>query len=400
MAPLPHLLVTYDFPPMNGGIARMMGEVARRYPAGSLVVTTGSQAGSSAVDASLGHPVWRSSASSQRLRTAQGLLQWTRQAAAVARSTRPGFVWCGNFKPAAYPARWIHHRLGIPYGIVLHGTELLLLSSRLAGASHRKWIARSLLGRAAVLVANSRWTRDLCVKVLGELGLERSSSSLRVVPLGTDPEVFRPGVDPQAVRSRYGLGEGRWLLTVARLAAHKGIDTGLRVVAALRHEIPDLRYAVVGSGRRLASLVALAGDLEIADRVRFLTDVPDADLPALYNSAEIYLGLSRTVELMAEGFGISMTEASACGVPVVAGASGGIPDAVLDGETGMLVDPGSPEPAIAAVRSLLLDRDLARRLGTAGRRAAERYYNWARVSADLYRLGTEFAHAALPAAIE
>ncbi len=385
---------------MNGGIARMMGEVARRYPAGSLVVTTGSQPGSSAVDAALGHPVWRTSAASRKLRTLQGLLRWTRQASAVARSTRPGFVWCGNFKPAAYPARWIHQRYGTPYGIVLHGTELLLLSSRLAGPSHRRWIARTLLQRAAVLVANSRWTRDLCLKVLAELEVDRAGSTVRVVPLGTDPESFRPGMDTRAIRSRYELGEGRWLLTVARLAAHKGIDTGIRVVAALRHEFPDLRYAVVGTGRRLGGLEMLASDLGIGERVRFLTDVPDADLPALYNCAEIYLGLSRTIELMAEGFGISMTEASACGVPVVAGASGGIPDAVLDGETGMLVDPDGPESAIVAVRTLLLDQELARRLGAGGRSAVERYYNWRRVSADLYRLGTEFAPAASPGVIE
>jgi phosphatidylinositol alpha-1,6-mannosyltransferase len=177
---------------------------------------------------------------------------------------------------------------------------------------------------------------------------------------------------------------------VARLAGHKGIDTGLRVLAALRHEFPDLRYAIVGSGIRQAQLEHLARELELAHRVRFLTGVPDVDLPALYNAAEIYLGLSRTVELMAEGFGISLSEASASGIPVIAGTSGGIPDAVLEGETGLLVDPDRPEPAIEAVRSLLRDRDMARRLGAAGREAVERYFNWDRVSAELYRTGAEF----------
>ncbi len=296
---------------MGGGIARMMGEVARRYPA-SLQVSTGSHPDSQDCDATIPVPIHRVAVPSRRLRTVQGLIAWTRAAAALAGSAGPGFIWCGNFKPAAYPARWIHRRQGTPYGVFLHGTELLLLQDRLPGSALKRRIARELLGPASVLAANSRWTRDLCLEVAGRLGLKRDESNVRVIPLGTDPDVFRPGLDTSAVRWRYGLSDGRWLLTVARLAAHKGIDTGLRVLGALRLEFPDLRYAIVGSGIGQAQLEALAGELELAHRVRFLTHVPDVDLPALYNAAEIYLGLSRTVELMAEGFGISLSEASAC----------------------------------------------------------------------------------------
>jgi phosphatidyl-myo-inositol dimannoside synthase len=241
-----------------------------------------------------------------------------------------------------------------------------------------------------VLVANSHWTRDLALRILAQLGLDGGRLQVRVVLLGTDPGLFHPGVETSGVRARYGVGEGRWLLTVARLAAHKGIDTALRVVAALAPEFPDLRYAVVGSGVRHRQLETLARDLGVSDRVRFLTDVPDADLPALLNCAEVYLGLSRTVELMAEGFGIAISEASACGIPVVAGASGGIPDAVRHGETGLLVDPTVPDPAIEAVRLLLRDGELARRLGAGGRSAAESFYNWDRVAAEMHELGVEF----------
>jgi phosphatidylinositol alpha-1,6-mannosyltransferase len=387
----PHLMLTYDFPPMDGGIARMMGEVARRYPPSSLVVSTGAQAESAVADATIGHPVRRTTVQSRRLRTLQGVVSWTRAAESLARATRPEFVWCGNFKPAGYPARWIKGVLGTPYGIVLYGTELLLLQHRLSRLGLKRGVARSLLGSAAVIVAISRWTRDLCIDVLAELALEEMAPVVRVVPLGTDPCAFRPGLNTDMVRSRYSLGRGRWLLTVARLAAHKGIDTGLRLVAALGAEFPDLRYAIVGSGVQRTHLEALAKDLGVEDRVRFLGHVPEADLPALYNCAEIYLGLSRTVALMAEGFGIALTEASACGLPVVGGLGGGIPDAVREGETGFLVDSNHPEPAAEAVRFLLRNRDLGRRMGDNGRRAAEQHYNWDRVAADFHRIGSEFA---------
>jgi phosphatidylinositol alpha-1,6-mannosyltransferase len=238
-------------------------------------------------------------------------------------------------------------------------------------------------------VANSQWTRDRCVNLLGELEIEATPEQVRVVPLGADHEFFRPGVDTRAVRERYGLGNGRWLLSVARLTRHKGIDTALRALAALRDSFPDLHYAVVGQGEERESLEAEARELGVADRVRFLTGVPDRDLPALYNVAEIYLGVSRLMEQRVEGFGISLAEASACGVPVIAGRSGGIPEGVRDEETGLLVEAERPEAVAAALRRLLDDGEHRRRLGRAGRRAVEEHYNWDRVVADLVRIGQE-----------
>jgi phosphatidyl-myo-inositol dimannoside synthase len=196
-------------------------------------------------------------------------------------------------------------------------------------------------------------------------------------------------VDQAVVRVRYGLDRRRWLLSVTRLTRHKGVDTGLRAIARLSAEYPDLGYAVVGSGDELINLENLARALGVADRVRFLTDVPDQDLPGLYNCAEIYLGLSRLMEQRVEGFGISLVEAAACGVPVVAGRTGGIPEAVREGETGLLVDAEQLDDVCGTLRTLLNDRAMAARLGEAGRQAVERYYNWDRVAADIRRIGHE-----------
>jgi phosphatidylinositol alpha-1,6-mannosyltransferase len=200
------------------------------------------------------------------------------------------------------------------------------------------------------------------------------------------------------VRSRYGLDAGRWLLSVARLSRHKGIDTALQALARLRGRYPSLRYAVVGAGEEQEALAAEARELGVADRVRFLTDVPDRDLPALYNCAELYLGISRLMAQRVEGFGISLAEASACGVPVIAGRSGGIPAAVRDGETGVLVDAERPDAVAEEVARLLDDPALRARLGAAGRQAVERHNNWDRVTADLRRIGHELGAAAKQAA--
>jgi len=393
-----HLLLTYDFPPMGGGIARWMGELAKRYPAGSLVVSTGGQPNSGVIDSVFPNRIDRLPVSSRRLRTIQGLTLWSRRVAGLARSVGAEYIWCGNVKPAAYPARWAAARLGIPYGIMVVGSDLLILQHQIKRSLLKRRAALTLLGSASVLVAISRWTADLCRTLLQQLQIEVAPDLIRTIPLGTDPVLFRPGLDTREVRARYGLGQRRWLLSVARLVPYKGVDTGLRVLAELRQDHPNLGYAVVGSGEQLPELNAMVRTLGLEDRVRFLTDVSDRDLPALYNCAEIYLGLSRSTELDVEGFGLSLVEASACGVPVVAARSGGIPDAVREGETGLLVDAERPEVVAEAVRLLLRNTEMTRRLGIGGRKAVESFYNWDRVTSEVIRIGSELGSARLEVA--
>jgi phosphatidylinositol alpha-1,6-mannosyltransferase len=395
-----HLLLTYDFPPMGGGIARWMGELAKRYPAGSLVVSTGQQPNSAVIDSTFPNRIDRLPVSSRRLRTIQGLALWSRRVAGLARSVGAEYIWCGNAKPAAYPARWAAARLGIPYGIMVVGSDLLILRHQIERSLLKRRAALALLGSASVLVAISRWTADLCRALLQQLQIEIAPDLIRTIPLGTDPVFFRPGLDTRDVRARYGLGQRRWLLSVARLVPYKGVDTGLRVLAGLQQDHPDLAYAVVGSGEQLPELQAMARSLGLEDRVRFLTDVPDRDLPALYNCAEIYLGLTRTTDLDVEGFGLSLVEASACGVPVVAGRSGGIPDAVREGETGLLVDAERPGVVAEAVRLLLRDREMTQRLGIGGRKAVESFYNWDRVTSEMIRIGKELGSTRLEVACQ
>ena len=376
----------------------MMGELALRYPRNSLIVSTGAYPGSAASDAQFPQIVDRVGVRATRLRTLQGLTAWTWRAGRLARRTHLGFTWCGELKPAGYPACWLRLRHGVPYGVIAYGTELLLLDAKIDRSAFKRWTAGQLLGQAAVVVAISEWTASLARTVLERLGRHGLARAVQVVPLGTTPSQFRPGVDPRDVRARYGLDGGRWLLTVARLEWHKGIDTVIKALPTVRAAHPGTRYAVAGVGDRGPQLEQLARDLGLGDAVRFLGAVPDADLPGLYNAADLYVGASRRHDLLAEGFGISLVEASACGLAVVGGRSGGVPDAVREGETGILVDPEDPQAVAAGINGLLADTALRQRLGAAGRRAVETYYNWDRVAADLIRIDAAFRSPAPPAA--
>ena len=371
-----------------------MGELARRFPGGSLVVSTGKY-GPVTADAVFPNHVDRLPLPAHRLRTVQGVVLWSRRAAALARTLEAEFVWCGNLKPAAYPARWVKQRLDTPYGIFLHGGDLLILRQQAAGSRLKRRTARTLLEGAAVLVTNSNWTADLCRVVLQGIGLPDMRERVETIPLGTDPVLFRPGVPHDDVGRRYGLQGRRWLLSVARLTRHKGLDSGIAALAGVSRDYPDLGYCIVGSGDELAALQQLAATMGVADRVRILTNVPDADLPGLYNSAEIYLGLSRLMNQRVEGFGISLLEAGACGIPVLATRTGGIPEAVREGESGLLVEPDHPEELIATLRRFLSDRALSERLGAGGRRLVERYFNWDRVASDVAGLGRKLGRPPL-----
>jgi len=320
------------------------------------------------------------------------VLFWSRRAASLARHHRVRFVHCGNVKPAGYPARWVYERLRVPYSLFLYGADLLSEQHKIRQSAIKRRMARAIFGGAAVLLAISNWTRDLALTVLGDLGLDGHGQRLRVIHPGTDPTHFRPGADAVDLRERLGLRDGgtRWLVTVARLQQHKGMDTVIAALPAILARAPDVRYAVAGTGPDRERLEQLANKLGVGDRVRFLGGVSDRELPALYNLASVYVGASRRAErLGVEGFGIALVEASACGRPVVAGNSGGIPDAVRDGETGFLVPPEEPAAFADAICRLLADPAAANRMGQNGRRAVETYFNWDRVVRDLREIESQ-----------
>lgn len=356
------MLVAYDYPPMGGGIARALSEIARPEALGPVVVHTGP-----------------AGASRDRLGTLNGVVAWVRDAHRVARAHDIEFTWAGNLKPAGYVARWLRVRRGTPYGIVVYGHDLLKLRRQMASSRRKRLIARSLLGQASVLVGISDWTTTRCRELLHDLGLPGHASRLLTVPLGADPVTFSPE------GTRADLGAGRWLVTVARLVPHKGIDRAIEALSLLGPEHADVHYAVVGDGPDLTRLTKLAARHGVASRVRFLTDVPDAALPTYYRAATLYLGLSRTQGDEAEGFGLSLAEAQACGVPVLASDAGGMRDAMRDGRTGWLVPADDPDAIATMMRAVLGSPGRIREAGLEGRRLVERELNWQRVGAALRR---------------
>ncbi len=394
----PSLLLTHDFPPMGGGIARAMGELARHASPAQLVVSTGRQNGSESFDATCPARVDRLAVPSERLRHITGLARWAWRAKALVRETGADFVWAGNLKPAGHVARWLSGREAVPYGLIVYGLDLNRLAAQAEDSAMKRRVARGILRNAAGIVAISEWTATTFRSLATDLRLPAAAERVRVVRLGVDTARFRPAPDRDVMLAGHRRDRRRWAITVARLVPHKGVDIALAAVAELVRGGADVGYLVAGDGPERAGLEQQAERLGIGERVRWLGAVEDAELSRLLGSADFYLGLSRQEGPQAEGFGLALLEAQASGLPVIAGRSGGMADAVSDGVTGLLVPPTDLAAIVAAARRILEDDSLAAAMGRAGRERAEREFGWARVLRDLDSAAREFTAAAGAAA--
>jgi phosphatidylinositol alpha-1,6-mannosyltransferase len=267
-------------------------------------------------------------------------------------------------------ALFLSRSAGIPFSIFVHGAELYPQKPK------TKWIVSRIFQKASSIVCVSGFTRTTLLK-----RFPRSRNPV-VIPPGTHPEVFKPVADREGLLEKHGLKGRKVILTASRLVRRKGQAQVIRALPKIMECVPEVLYLVVGSGPAEPGLRALTGNMGLSEHVRFLGYVADENLPELYALCDVFvLPSTETTDtesgsLGIEGFPAAFLEASACGRPVVAGKSGGSAEAVLDGVTGLSVDGESVEQIADAVLKLLLDEELANRLGQNGRNRVEKEFSW------------------------
>jgi len=264
--------------------------------------------------------------------------------------------------------RWLR----LPFVIYAHGNEIL-------EAMQSEWDKpRFALRSADRILANSRFTKDLVHKI----GVE--PDKIDIVHPGCDTDRFRPQEPRQGLRRALlgGRDHDRIVLTIGNLVARKGHDMVIRALPRLCRTIPNVTYLIVGDGPYRTNLERLAAATGVADRVVFAGRIPDDDLPDVYALGDVFIMPSREQADLCdvEGFGLVFLEANACAKPVVGGRSGGIPDAIVEGQTGFLVDPHDPEAVAVTLARVLGDRELAQRLGQQGRERVVGEFAWSRVA--------------------
>jgi len=362
-----HLLVTNDFPPKVGGIQAYLWELWRRMdPSTFAVLTASSHPGATDFDAQqkgLGFRIER--VPSRVLLPTPGTVRRIR---AMADDVGASLV----VLDPALPLGLVGPALGdIPYAVVLHGAEVAV-PGRLPGSRHA---LHTVLAAAALAVCAGGYPAAEARRVAGD-----DMPPVVEVPPGVDVDRLHPLTAAARRKARTSLGlalDAPVVVSVSRLVPRKGMDVLIDAAAALVPSFPDLSVVIAGAGRdrpRLDARVRRSGA-----PVRMLGAVPDDELPRLYGVADVFVMACRDrwLGLEQEGFGIVFLEAAACGVPQVAGRSGGAGEAVVHGRTGLVVDdPGDPGRVAAALRRLLGDDHLRRTMGRAARRRARTAFGW------------------------
>ncbi|MER6087817.1 glycosyltransferase family 4 protein [Streptomyces bluensis] len=365
------LIVTNDFPPRPGGIQAFLHNMALRLDPERLVVYASTWKRSregveatAAFDAEQPFTVVRDR-TTMLLPTPDA----TRRAVSLLREHGCTSVWFGAAAPLGLMAPALRRA----------GAE------RLVATTHGHEAGWAQLPAARRLLRRIGESTDT-ITYLGEYTRSRIATALtpaaagRMVqlPPGVDEKTFHPGSGGDEVRARLGLTDRPVVVCVSRLVRRKGQDTLIRALPRILARQPGTVLLIVGGGPYEKDLRRLAHETGVAGSVHFTGAVPWAELPAHYGAGDVFAMPCRTRRggLDVEGLGIVYLEASATGLPVVAGDSGGAPDAVLDGETGWVVRGGSPEEAADRVLSLLDDPELRRRMGERGREWVEDKWRW------------------------
>jgi phosphatidylinositol alpha-1,6-mannosyltransferase len=355
------LVVTGHFPPSRGGVQTYTYEFARRLPAGRVIVLAPDEPGAAAFDAALPFVVRR------YRRPLLSDPATPRLLSTLVRDHGIAAAWISAAAPLAALAP-VLRRAGV---------------RRIVASSHGQEVAWARLPPTRALFTAATRSIDV-LSYLG--GYTRSrlahvvspGTGLMPLPGGVDPHTYQPSPGALAVRLRHRLGRRPVVVSVSRLVARKGHDRLIDAWPAVLDAVPDAALLVVGDGPARVGLQRRAARNGVGGSVIFTGAVPSRELPAHLAVGDVFAlpVRDRWAGLEVEGLGLAILEASATGLPVVVGRSGGTPDAVVDGVTGHLVDGRDSGEIARAVAALLADPARAEAMGAAGRAWVVENWGW------------------------
>lgn len=364
------LVITNDFPPDIGGIESFVYGLVSRQPANSVVVLASGSEHAREFDQLQDFEVVRHKSSlmlpEPRVR---------KLALEVATSHGCDRVLFGSAAPLGLLAGRMRSNELDRFVAITHGHE-----AGWAAIPGSRRVLRRVGETTEVLTYLGEFTKGEIGKAVTPAAAKRMR---RLLP-GIDTERFHPRnvSDGTSLREQLSLGSRQVIVCVSRLMPRKGQDSLIQALPLVQQRIPDAALLLVGGGRHHGKLAGMVRNEGLGNDVVLTGAVPDSELPAYLAAGDVFAMPCRTRNrgLDVEGLGIAYLEASASGLPVIAGDSGGAPDAVLDGETGYVVPGNSLYPLVDALTTLLNDRELSVRLGRAGRAWVERDWSWGKAT--------------------
>jgi phosphatidylinositol alpha-1,6-mannosyltransferase len=372
------LCITNDFGPRAGGIETFVIGLIERLPKNSVIVFTSSQAGSETFDQQ-----WLDNFGVEVIRDkSHVLLPSIRVGRAVRKIARERSI-ATVFFGAAAPLGLLSHSLrkvGVKRIVALtHGHEVWW-----ARVWPFSWLIRRIGNGVDHLTYLGEFTRR---SISRSLSSKASAAMVKIAP-GIDTEHFAPVPDAHQLKTELNLIDKKVIVSVGRLVHRKGQDTLIESLPAILQSIPDAHLLFVGEGPYKEYLTKRAESLSVSSHITFIGRIQYRDLPRYICVGDIFAmpSRSRLAGLEVEGLGIVYLEASACGLAVVGGKSGGAPDAVLDGETGYAVDGTSSSEVASAVIKLLANPELAKEMGERGREWIVSEWRWDLWAAQFQKL--------------
>lgn len=352
-----HLLLTLEFPPTQGGVSTYLDNIARQMPSDDLFVIAPKNDDSSVFDSIQKYKIERWDDLSNWKSLFPKLKSYIKQ-------NKIDHLIISHILPFGYLAII----LDIQFSVILHGMDI-----RLTRTSWLKmFFTRIILKHAKTIVVNSNDTENI-LKFYGDY----SGKTIVAYPCPKDllsiPFSEERG---REIIEKYFSGN-QVILSVNRLVKRKGNDKVIQSLPELIGKFPTLKYIIIGSGAELENLKKLALELGVNDHVIFLEDISDQDLPYFYKNAKIFVMPSRIEKQYdVEGFGIVYLEAALFSTPSIAGNVGGAPEAVINNETGITVNPESVEEVQEAIKLLLTDESLRIKLGNNAKNRAIKDFIW------------------------
>ncbi|MFQ5952677.1 MAG: glycosyltransferase [Candidatus Omnitrophota bacterium] len=365
------LCVSSDFPPVKGGISTQVFNLWSRLPGEEIVILTArSKKKDIHLDESLDlvrktYPLGKD-IFSRIIRTV--MIAWYVWQESCIRNIKR--IHCAQIISAGLAGLILKRIKGTPYVVYAYSADVLEFSKNFLSL----WLMKRVCAESEHIIANSVFTKST-IKGNNLANEDKISVSTP----GVDTSFFNPEKGADKIREKYGLPDrSKMLLTVSRLAARKGHENIIKILPGILKKHPETVYVIVGEGKERFNLKELVKEKGLEKNVLFAGKVPEEELTFFYNTCDAFVMAPRYIKKAGdiEGFGIVFLEANACGKPVVAGKSGGIAEAVIDGQTGLLVDPEKPDEIRDAVLRLLDDEEYARKLGEGGLLRVKNEFNW------------------------
>lgn len=356
------LIITLEYPPQIGGIATYISGYSKHLGGDAFIWAPKNKEAKEEQNVFRGEPYF--------------LLFWPRwfklffQIRKIVKQENIEIIHVHHVLPVGYVARLIQKLYKTPYLVFLHGTDVQMA----VRTKRKKKLYLKILKKAEKVIVNSEYLKSQVIKDAQKL----ENKIVIVNPCPSDKFLQMPNADLEKLRTELALGGKKVVLTVSRIAEGKGHSLFLQDLPEIIKEVPNVIWLVAGSGEKSEVFWQIVCEKNLQNFVRFLGNVPNGELQKYYNLADIFLLLTHKDKErdLQEGFGLVFLEAGATGLPSVAGISGGVEEAVLNNQTGFVVDAYDDISVKSAVVKLLQDETLAKTFGKNAKNRVEQEFTW------------------------